>query len=137
MDTPRKKMAEGLKENNSNQEIIESDDEFYNFLDRNLEKESTNSFSSGFSKNIIRKVEAKQQRRFNMKICILISILLVITIPMFVSFLSTDFILMLASAVSKHKFTFIFLILAVILIQLGEKLIISKKDLHRGEYQKK
>ena len=130
MDTPRKKMAEGLKENNSNQEIIESDDEFYNFLDRNLEKESTNSFSSGFSKNIIRKVEAKQQRRFNMKICILISILLVITIPMFVSFLNTDFILMLASAVSKHKFTFIFLILAVILIQLGEKLIISKKDLH-------
>ncbi|KFF02767.1 hypothetical protein [Chryseobacterium luteum] len=122
MDIPRKKNIEDLEENNSFQEI-------YDFLDSHLEKENSDGFSLGFSKNIIRKIEAKQQRRFNVKIYILISILMLMSIPMFVSFISSDFILMLFSVVSKYKFTFAFFIIAVILIQLGEKMINSRKDI--------
>ena len=130
MDTHRKRIIENQKENKNNQDISQPDSEIYDFLDSNLEKESVDGFSLGFSSNIIRKIEAKQQRRFNVKIYGLISILALMSIPLFISFLNKDFILMLFSVLLKHKFTFAFLIIAVILIQFGEKLINPKKDLH-------
>jgi len=128
MDTHRKNSIEDQKENNSYQEISESDSEFYNFLNSNLEKENTDSFSLGFSKNIIRKIEAKQQRKLNLKIYSLISILLLISIPLFISFLNTEFISLLFTVFLQYKFVFAFLIFGVILIQFSERLIYIKKD---------
>ena len=128
MDTHRKNSIEDHKENNNYQEISESDSEFYNFLSSNLEKENTDSFSLGFSKNIIRKIEAKQQRKLNLKVFSLILILLLISIPLFISFLNTEFISMLFTVFLQYKFVFSFLIFAVILIQFSERLIYIKKD---------
>lgn len=128
MDTHRKNSIEDHKENNNYQEISESDSEFYNFLNSNLEKENTDSFSLGFSKNIIRKIEAKQQRKLNLKIYSLISILLLISIPLFISFLNTEFISLLFTVFLQYKFVFAFLIFGVILIQFSERLIYIKKD---------
>lgn len=128
MDTHRKNSIEDHKENNNYQEISESDSEFYNFLNSNLEKENADSFSLGFSKNIIRKIEAKQQRKLNLKVFSLILILLLISIPLFISFLNTEFISMLFTVFLQYKFVFSFLIFAVILIQFSERLIYIKKD---------
>ncbi|KQT35625.1 hypothetical protein ASG22_00955 [Chryseobacterium sp. Leaf405] len=130
MDTHRKNSIEDQKEHNIYQEIPKADQEIYDFLDRNFEKENNDNFSLGFSKKIIRKIEEKQQRRFNVKIYYLIAILVLISTPLFVSFLTTEFISMLFLVVLKHKFIICFLISMVILIQLGEKLINPKKDLH-------
>jgi hypothetical protein len=129
MDTHRNKNTEDLKENNSYQEMSETDSKIYDFLDSKLEKEINNSFSLGFSKNIIRKIEAKQQRRFTIKIYCLISILLLMGIPLFISFLSTEFILMLFAVFLQNKFISVFLLVGVILIQSGGKLINLRKDI--------
>lgn len=130
MDTPRKKITGDLEKNNRFHEMSENDSKIYDLMDSHLEKENADGFSLGFSKNIVRKIEAKQQRRFNLKIYILISLLLLVSVPLFLSFLNTEFISMLCSVLLKHKLMFSFLIIAVILIQLGEKFINSKKDIH-------
>ncbi|MDH6252370.1 hypothetical protein M2347_002097 [Chryseobacterium sp. H1D6B] len=127
MDIPRKKIIEEQKENNN--EISGLDSQVYDFLDSNLEKENTDSFSLGFSKNIIRKIEAKQQRRFNVKIYGLISILVVMSIPLFINLLDSEFILMIFSTFIKYKLTSAFIIIAVILIQFGGKSLSYKKDI--------
>lgn len=122
MDIPRKKNIEDLEENNSFQEI-------YDFLDSNLEKENSDGFSLGFSKNIIRKIEVKQQRRFNVKIYCLVSFWVLVSIPLFISFLNTEFISMLFSVFLQNKFIVAFLLFGVILVQFGERLIRFKKDI--------
>lgn len=127
MDIPKKKITKHLKENNSYKEMSETESATYRILDSHLENENADGFSLGFSKNIVRKIEAKQQRRFSLKIYGLISMLLLLSVPLFLSFLNTEFISMLCLVFLKHKFMFSFLIIAVILIQLGEKLINSKK----------
>ncbi|WP_379963070.1 hypothetical protein [Epilithonimonas sp. UC225_85] len=128
MDTHRKRIIENQKENKNNQDISQPDSEIYDFLDSNLEKESVDSFSLGFSTNIVRKIEAKQQRRFNIKIYGLVSILALINIPLFIGLFNKEFILMLFLVLLQHKFTFAFFIIAFVLIQFGEKLITPKKD---------
>lgn len=130
MDTHRNNIIKGQKESYNDQAISETDSKIYDFLDNNLEKEDTNSFSLGFSKSLIRKIEAKQQRRFNVKIYGLISILVVMSIPLFINLLDSEFILMIFSTFIKYKFVFCFLIIAVVLIQFGEKLINSKIDIN-------
>ena len=128
MDIHRKKNIDDLKENNIYQEMSETDSKIYDLLDSHLEKEKTGSFSLGFSKNIIRKIEAKQQRRLNIKIYCLISFLVLMSIPLFISFLNTEFISMLFSTFLQNKFVFAFLLLGVILVQFGERLINLKTD---------
>ncbi len=130
MDIPKKKIIKDLEKNTNYMESSKSDSELYDLLDSLLEKENTDCFSLGFSKNIIRKIEAKKQRGFNLKIYILISILAVVSIPLFVSFLNTEFISILFSVLLKYKFIFIFLVIMVILIQFGEKLLNPGKDIH-------
>lgn len=130
MDIPRNKTTEDLKENSNYQEMTETDSKIYDFLDSKLEKEDTDGFSLGFSRNIFRKIEAKQQRRFNVKIYGLISILLVMSIPLFINLLDSEFILMIFSTFLKYKLTSAFIIIAVILIQFGGKLINSKIDIN-------
>lgn len=129
MDTHRKKNIEDLKENNSYQDMSEADSKIYDFLDSHLEKENADGFSLGFSKNIIRKIEARQQRWFNIKIYSLISILVLMSVPLFIRFFSTDIVLLMTLVLLKYKFVFSFLIIAVVSIQFGEKLIGSKKDI--------
>jgi len=128
MDTPRKNSAEEQKANNNYQETSESDSEVYNFLDNYLEKENTDSFSLGFSKNIIREIEAKQQCRFNIKIYGLIFMLSLISIPLFISFISNELISMILTVFLQYKFIFAFFICGVILIQFSERLIYINRD---------
>lgn len=127
MDTHRNKIIEGQKE--SYNEISGLDSQVYDFLDSNLEKENTDGFSLGFPKNIIRKIEAKQQRRFNVKIYSLIFILVLLSIPFFITFLNKEFSLMILSTFLKYKLTSAFIIIAVILIQFGGKLLSYRKDI--------
>jgi len=95
----------------------------------NLVKDNTDSFSLGFSKNIIRKVEAKQQRRFNIKIYSLACFLVLMSIPLFINLLDSEFILTIFSTFLKYKLTSAFIIIAVILIQYGGQSLTYKKDI--------
>lgn len=129
MDIHRNKIIEELKGNNNYQEILEVDKDIYDFLDGNLEKKNTDSFSLGFSKNIIREIEVKQQRRLNIKMYALISILVLISIPLFINLLDSEFILMIFSTFQKYKLTSAFIIIAVALVQFCGKLISYSKDI--------
>ena len=128
MDTHRKNSTEGQKEHNSYQEISKADQEIYDFLDRNFEKENTDGFSLGFSTNIIRKIESKQQRQLNIKIYGLIFVLSLISIPLFISFISNELISMILTVFLQYKFIFAFFICGVILIQFSERLIYINRD---------
>jgi NADH:ubiquinone oxidoreductase subunit 2 (subunit N) len=122
----KNKIIEDLEENNES--ISAKDVNLYGLLYQGLEKKDMDGFSLGFSKNIIRKIEAKQQRRFNIKMYCLAFVLLLVGIPLFIGFLNKDLILLLVSTFLKYKFVIIFLLISVILIQFGDK-ILSKKRL--------
>lgn len=128
MDIPRKNNINDQKEISTYQKISEADSKIYDFLNRNFDKENTNSFSLGFSKNIIRKIEARQKRRLNVKLYSLVAILVLISIPLFMSFLNNEIISMIYTVFLQYKFIFSFLICGVILIQYSERLIDIKKD---------
>lgn len=129
MDILRNKIIEELKGNNNYQEISEVDKDIYDFLDGNLEKKNTDSFSLGFSKNIIREIEVKQRRWFNIKIYSLAVLLGLMGIPLFINLLDSEFILMVFSTFQKYKLTSAFIIIAVVLVQFGGKLISYSKDI--------
>lgn len=129
MDTPRKKITEELKGNNNYQEISEVDKDIYDFLDGNLEKKNTDSFSLGFSKNIIREIEVKQRRLFNVKIYSLAVLLGLMGIPLLINLIDSEFILMIFSTFQKYKLTSAFIIVAVTLVQFGGKLLSYRKDI--------
>ena len=129
MDTHRKNSTEGQKEHNSYQEISKADQEIYDFLDRSFEKENTDGFSFGFSKIITRKIEAKQQRRFNIKIWVLVSVLVLSSIPIFISFLNTEVISMLFSVFLQNIFIVAFLLFGVFLVQFGDRFTLFKKNI--------
>ncbi|WP_100074544.1 hypothetical protein [Chryseobacterium camelliae] len=130
MDIPKKKISKDQKENTANQQISEVDSEIYDFLDSELEKGNPNGFSSGFSKNIIRKIETKQQRKLNIKMYTLISILVLISISLLISFLNTEFISMLCTVFLHYRFLSIFFLVTVVLIQFGERLINARKGIN-------
>lgn len=129
MDILKNKITEELKENNDYQKISESDSEVYDLLDRHLQKENTDSFSLGFSNNIIRNIEAKQQRSFNIKIYSCAIFLGLMGIPLLINLFDSAFPLIIFSTVLKYKLTFAFIIICVILIQFGGKLLTYGKDI--------
>lgn len=126
MDTNRNKITEKLTKNNGFQEFTENDLDFEDFLYKNLEQDNIDGFSLGFSKNIIRKIEAKQQRRFNFKIYFLFGILLLISIPFFIIFFNKDAVSLWVFTFLKYKFAMIFLLASVIFIQLNDRFLKSK-----------
>lgn len=129
MDIHKNKTTEEVKDYKDYQEISESDSEIYEFLDLHLEKEKIDSFSLGFSKLIIRKIDAKQQRSFNIKIYCCAIFLGLIGVPMLINLLDSEFTLMIFSTVLKYKLTFAFTIIGVILIQFVGKLRTYGKDI--------
>lgn len=115
MDINKDKIIEDIKENDRNQIISESDLDLYHLLDTTLPKENTGRFSTGFSKNIIRKIGTKQQRRFNVQIYFLIFFLLMVSCPLFIGFFSENMLQALSSQFLNHKFLVVF-VLAIITI---------------------
>jgi len=76
-----------------------------------------------------RKIEARQQRRLYVKIYCLVFFLVLISIPLFISFLNTEFLAMLFSVFLQNKFIVAFLFFGVILVQFGENQINAIKDI--------
>jgi len=126
MDTD--KILQDLNENHeSKKKISESDLKTYELLFNSLEKPQEKGFSLGFSNHIIRKIEAKQQRKFNLKIYSLFSVLLLMGLIFLSIFFSKDQMKMLFSIFLEYKFAVIFLLVMVISIQLSNKWFIQKE----------
>lgn len=124
MDTNRKKIVDDFKEY---QDISENDMNAYELLYTHLEEKNTDGFSLGFSKNIIQKIEAKQQRSFNIKIYCLASILILIGIPFFIGFMDQEFFTLLLSTFLKYKFVVLMVLAGVVLIHFSDQLISKNK----------
>ncbi len=126
MDTPKNKLTVNFAKSAEIKDHSENIPDLDALLTKNLVKENTEGFSLGFSNHLIRKIEVKQQRQLNVKLYCLAGSLLLICIPLLISFVNSDWILSLFSLFLKHKFLFAFSVAAVILIQFGEKLINRK-----------
>ncbi|GAA5083087.1 hypothetical protein GCM10023210_01220 [Chryseobacterium ginsengisoli] len=126
MDT-NKKIQTLINDQENYNELSESELKTYEILDGSLKKGSEKGFSLGFSIHIIKKIEAKKQRRFNIKLYALFSVILLMSFAFLITFFNQDQFLMMSSLFLEYKFIVLFLLLAVILIQLSSRFMISKE----------
>jgi len=129
MDIPTNKITEELKDNNDYLNVSENELQVYDYLDRHLEKVHTNSFSSGFSKNVLKIIEAKQHRLFKIKIYTFAIFFGLIAVSLFSFLIDSEFIVMISATFIKYKSTAIFVILIVFSIQFGGRHVNQSKDI--------
>lgn len=128
MDTNKDKIIQDFLDHKENTiDIPESELKTYQFIYNALEKPVEKGFSLGFSKKIIRQIEAKQQRKFNIKMYSLLSVLLIFGLGFSTIFFSEDQVSILFSMFLKYKFIILFLLTIVSLIQLFSRLLIKKE----------
>jgi hypothetical protein len=126
MDINKKNQT--LPDNQENyNELSESELKIYEILDESLKKTSEKSFSLGFSIQIIKKIEARQQRRFNIKVYALFSVILLMCLAFLTTFFNQDQFSMMLSIFLEYKFIILFLLSAVVFIQLSSRFMISKE----------
>jgi len=126
MDTNKKNQTL-LDDQENNNELSESELKTYQILYDALEKAPEKGFSLSFQNQIIRKIEAKQQRKFNIKVYSLFSIVLLMAVVCLSTFFNQDQFSMMFSMFLKYKFVALFLLLTVILIQISNRFMISKE----------
>ncbi|SDR02211.1 hypothetical protein SAMN05421664_3151 [Chryseobacterium soldanellicola] len=126
MDTNKKNKTLPDDQENYN-ELSESELKIYEILYDALEKAPENGFSLGFQNQIIRKIEVKQQRKFNIKVYALFSIILLMAVVFLTTFFNQDQFSMMFSMFLEYKFIAAFLLLTVILIQLSSRFMIFKE----------
>ncbi|MEY8760334.1 hypothetical protein [Chryseobacterium tongliaoense] len=109
------------------QEISENDLKMYDLIDTILEKKQDAGFPLGFSDKIIQKIEARQERRFNLKLSILFSVLLIVGLGFLFTFFSENQFPIMTSTFLKYKFMVIFILFMVISVQLSSRFSALKK----------
>lgn len=127
MDTNKDKKTQSLFDDQENYNEFEKDLLGFNILNDSLKKSSEKGFSLGFPTQIIRKIEAKQQRKFNLKMYSLFSLLVIIGLGFLAVLFSEDQFLMMISLFLKYKFMILFSLIIVILIQISSRLLTSKE----------
>jgi len=127
MDTNKDKKTQNLIDDQENYNEFEKDLLGFNILNDSLKKPSEKGFSLGFSTQIIRKIEIKQQLKFNLKMYSLFSLLVVIGLGFSAVLFSEDQFLMMLSLFLKYKFMILFSLIIVILIQISSCLLTSKE----------
>ncbi|MDH6254304.1 hypothetical protein M2347_004031 [Chryseobacterium sp. H1D6B] len=128
MDTSKDKIIQNfLDEQETHPDVPESDLKAYQFIYDALEKPLDKGFSLGFPSQIIRKIEAKQQRRFNLKIYSLFSLLLVMSLGFSAVFFSGEQFSALFSIFLKYKFIVLFFLAVVISVQLCSRFLTAEK----------
>ena len=126
MDTRKDKILEQFPDH-EDRIIPDKDLETYEFLYDALEKSPDAGFSLGFSNKIIRKIEAKQQRKVTVKLYCLASVLLAMTLAFSAVFFSEEQCAILFSMILKYKFVVIFLLAAVSLIQISTRIFSTRE----------
>lgn len=127
MDTNKDKKTQNFIDDQENYTESESDFNISEILNNSLKNSSDKGFSLGFSTQIIRKIDAKQQRKFNLKMYSLFSLLVIIGLGFSAVLFSEDQFLMMISLFLKYKFMILLSLIIVILIQIGSRLLISKE----------
>lgn len=127
MDTNKDKKRQNLIDEQENYNESESDFNISEILNNSLKNSSEKGFSLGFSTQIIRKIEVKQQRKFNLKMYSLFSLLVVIGLGFSAVLFSEDQFLMMISLFLKYKFIILFSLIMVSLVQIGNRLFILKE----------
>jgi|GEM_PF-3040534 len=128
MDTRKDKILQQFPGHEEDNTIIpEKDLETYEFLYDALEKSPDAGFSLGFSHQIIRKIEAKQQRKVTVKLYSLASVLIAMTLGFSAVFFSEEQCAVLFSMILKYKFAVIFLLAAVSLIQISTRIFSTRE----------
>ncbi|ANF52127.1 hypothetical protein A0O34_17100 [Chryseobacterium glaciei] len=127
MDTNKDKKTQNFIDDQENYNESENDFNISEILNNSLKNSSDKGFSLGFSNQIIRKIEAKQQRKFNLKMYSLFSLLVVIGLGFLAVLFSEDQFLMMISLFLKYKFIILFSLITVILIQISSRLLTSKE----------
>lgn len=127
MDTNKDKKTNNFIDDQENYNEFEKDLLGFDIINNSLKKPSEKGFSLGFSTQIIRKIEVKQQRKFNLKMYSLFSLLVIIGLGFLAVLFSEDQFLMMISLFLKYKFIILFSLITVILIQISSRLLTSKE----------
>lgn len=128
MDTNKDKKTNNFIADQKNQDEFEKDLLGFDILNDSLKKPSEKGFSLGFSTHIIRKIEAKQQRQFNLKIYSLLAVILLMSLVLLITLFNEDQLSMMFSLFFKYKFIILFTLIAVSLVQIGSRSFILKKE---------
>ncbi|PIF46392.1 hypothetical protein CLU96_3423 [Chryseobacterium sp. 52] len=128
MDTHKDKMIQNIFDDQKDvEEMSEKDLTIYEMVYKSAEKKPDTGFSLGFSTKIIRKIETRQQRQFNLKLYALCSVLLILCLGFMFVFFSEDQFSMMFSMVLHYKYMVIFFLFAVISIQVASRFLTIKK----------
>ncbi|SHL34071.1 hypothetical protein [Chryseobacterium polytrichastri] len=128
MDTNKDKKTNNFIADQKNHDEFEKDLLGFDILNDSLKKPSEKGFSLGFSTHIIRKIEVKQQRQFNLKIYSLLAVILLMSLVLLITLFNEDQLSMMFSLFFKYKFIILFTLIAVSLVQIGSRSFILKEE---------
>lgn len=128
MDTNKDKINQKITDDQKDfTELSDNDLNIYGMVYHSLEQKPDAGFPLGFSDTIIRKIEMKQQRQFNLKLYVLFSVLLVMCVGFLSAFLSEDQCSMMIATAMKHKYIILFSVFIVTSLQLASHFFSIKK----------
>ncbi|WP_223605458.1 hypothetical protein [Chryseobacterium sp. OSA05B] len=128
MDTHKDKIIQKIIDDQKDfQELSGNDLNLYGMIYQSLEQKPDAGFPLGFSGTIIRKIEMKKQRQFNLKLYALFSVLLVMCLGFLFTFFSRDQLSVMISTVIEHKYMILFFVFIVTSIQLASHFFTIKK----------
>ncbi|HCA09284.1 hypothetical protein [Chryseobacterium sp.] len=128
MDTHKDKIIQKIIDDQQDfQEISENDLNIYGLLYHSLEQKPDAGFPLGFSDTVIRKIEMKKQRQFNLKLYALFSVVLVMCLGFLFTFFSEDQFSMMISTAMEHKYIILFFVFIITSLQLASHFFTIKK----------
>lgn len=128
MDTDKDTIAQHLTDDqHSNNDLLEKNLEADQFLLDVLRRSTDKGFSLGFTNHIIKKIAAKQQRRFIIKLYALFSLLVLIGMGFSSLLFDQEQVTVVFSMFAEYKFIILFIIITVGLVQISSRSFQSKE----------
>lgn len=128
MDTDKDTIAQYFSDDqHSNDDLLEKNLEADQFLLDVLRRSTDKGFSLGFTNQIIKKIAAKQQRRFIIKLYAVFSLLVLIGMGFSSLLFDQEQVTMVFSMFAEYKFIILFIIITVGLVQISSRSFQSKE----------
>lgn len=121
MEPNKDEKIQSILEAKQDFDSIDKDAENYRTVFDALKKEPGNGFSMSFTANIIRVIEARQDRKFFYITYGLFALALIAGISFMLLFLVPAFFALFTGTLSQYKWTIIFVVCIIIVIQLLDK----------------
>lgn len=120
MDTDKDKITQSFPDDQDyNNDLLEKNLETDEFLFDTLRKRSTDKgFSLGFTNHIIKKIAAKQHRRFMRKLYAVFSLLVLIGLGFSSLLFDQEQVTVMSSMFAEYKFIILFILMIVGFVQI-------------------